>query len=166
MIFDGQSQYIFKPRNHQGAIVAVFKKIAELSKAVLNIKGNGEDGLVKALKLLKKNVKGRAAVFVVSDFSRFDDDVKKSLAALAANTSVYLVNVFDVLEDTAPKAGEYMAEDNGKRVVFDSSSKLFQKEYRNYFAEKRQLVRDFSRRFSCRYMEVRTDTDLHKQLKF
>lgn len=166
VIFDGKSQYIFKPRNHQGAVVAIFKKIAELSKVVLNVKENDEDGLAKALKLLKKNVKGQAAIFVVSDFSRFGDDVKKSLAALSSNTSVYLINVFDVLEDVAPKAGEYMAEDNGKRVVFDSSSKLFQKEYRHYFAEKRQQVRDFGRRFSCRYMEVRTDTDLHRQLKF
>lgn len=166
IIFDGRQNYVFKPQNHQANMIAVFKKIAAVSEEILHRRRHQEEeSFAKTVKLLQQNVRNQAAVFVISDFNRLDDELKKSLAGLAKKTKTYLLNVFDVLEEHAPKAGEYLAEDYGRRLVFDSASKAFQKAYQAYFAEKRQEAKEFALRFNCRYMEIRTDIELYKQLK-
>lgn len=164
MVFDGQRYWLFKPQNSQANMMVILKKIASVSRDVLH---KGADGmnLARAVELLQQNIKRQAIVFVVSDFNEFGDDLKKSLAALARKSRVFCVNVFDVLEEKAPKAGEYMAENGGERLIFDTKSKYFQKEYRDYFKVKREGVGRFCREFRAVYMEVRTDMPLYRQLK-
>lgn len=111
-------------------------------------------------------IKGRASMFVVSDFSRFDLDCQKSLAQMSRKCDIYCIDVFDVLEDTAPAAGEYMVSSGGgKSLIFNSSAKSFRAEYQHYFAHKREQIKDLCHKFGARYFEVRTDKDLHKQLQ-
>lgn len=166
IIFDGQNNYVFKPKNHQGNLIAVLKKIAAVSQEILRKTGEPRnDGFAKAVRLLQQNVKSQATVFVVSDFNCFDDALKKAIAGMARRTKVFMVNVFDVLEENPPKGGEYMAADYGRRLVFNSDSKQFQKAYKAHFALKRHDAKQFALRFGCRYLEVRTDIELYKQLK-
>ncbi len=165
VIFDGRQNYVYKPQNHLANMIAVFKKIAAVSQGILHAPEPREESFAKSVKLLQKNIKSQATVFIISDFLNFDEELKKAVAGLSKKTKVYMINVFDVLEENAPKAGEYMAEDRGRRVVFDSTSKQFQKAYRAYFALRRHEVKDFALKFGCRYLEVRTDIELYKQLK-
>ena len=88
------------------------------------------------------------------------------MAALAKKGQLFCINVFDLLEELAPKNGEYMVEQNGRSLVFDSRPPAFRREYQNHFAAKKTMLREFCRRFNCRYMEVRTDVDIFRQLKF
>lgn len=164
MVFDGHSYWLFKPQNSRAGMMVIFKKIAAVSQDVL-ANGADEMNLARAAEILQQNIKSQAIVFVVSDFNEFGDGLKKSLAALARKSRVFCVNVYDVLEEKAPKAGEYMAEDHGERLIFDSKSKYFQKEYRDYFKAKREDVGRFCREFRVKYMEVRTDLPLYRQLK-
>ena len=123
-------------------------------------------GTARALQAMTKLIKSRAAVFVISDFYVFGEAEKKALAALAKKGQVFCINVFDLLEELAPKNGEYMVEQNGRSLVFDSRPPAFRREYQNHFAAKKTMLREFCRRFNCRYMEVRTDVDIFRQLKF
>jgi len=75
------------------------------------------------------------------------------------------VNVLDVLEQNPPQSGEYMAESNGKKLIFSTGSRKFRKDYQDYFAKRRNYFKDFCRRFSCKYIEVRNDKALHEQLE-
>ena len=145
-------------------MMVMLKKISETTRKIL--RGTAEkNSFAKALQLLQQNIKSQASVFVISDFSAFDDEVKKMLAALSRKARVYVLNVFDVLEELPQPAGEYMAENAGERVIFDSRSKYFQKEYKAYFKEKRRRIETFCRQFGIRCVEIRTDIPLHKQLR-
>ena len=166
IIFDGRNNYVFKPKNHQGNLIAIFKKIAAVSQEILRKTNEPQnDGFAKTVKLVQQNIKSQVTVFVISDFNYFDDALKKAIAGMARRTKVFMVNVFDVFEEYPPKGGEYMAADYGRRLVFNSSSKQFQKAYKAHFALKRHDARQFALRFGCRYLEVRTDIELYKQLK-
>ncbi len=164
MIFDGSRYWLFKPQNSRANMMVILKRIASVSQDILHNRTD-EMNLARAAELLQQRLKRQAIVFVVSDFNAFGDDLKKSLAALAGKSQVFCVNVFDELEEKAPKAGEYMAEDHGERLIFDTNSKYFQKEYRDYFKTKREEVGRFCREFRAKYMEVRTDMPLYRQLK-
>lgn len=166
IIYDGHDSYVFKPQNSRVNMMAILKKIAEISERVLTTyKQPVSEKFSKPLQLLQKSIKSKSTVFVISDFNEFGEDLQKSLAALGKKARVYCINVFDILEEAAPKGGEYMVENGSERLVFDSQSKSFQKEYKDYFCSKRAAVQDFCMKFALRYLEVRTDISLFRQLK-
>ena len=165
IIFDGRESYIFKPQNHKNSLLAVFKKIAEISQNSLRQPSEETLPAAKAVQLLQKSLKSYATVFVISDFINMDDAQKRAMAALARRARVYFIHVFDVLEEVAPRAGEYMIENRGDNLVFDSRPQAFQEAYRNYFAAQRSEIKDFCHKFLCSYVEVRTDIELYRQLK-
>lgn len=166
IIFDGHNSFVFKPQNNRVNMMAILKKISQISEKMLNIyKHPQTETLVRPLQMLQKTIRSQSTVFVISDFNEFDDNLKKSLAIMGKKSRVYCINIFDVLEELSPKAGEYMVENGNERLIFETKSKLFQKEYQEYFCAKRAAVKDFCMKFALRYMEVRTDISLFTQLK-
>nr|DAT27686.1 MAG TPA: hypothetical protein [Caudoviricetes sp.] len=166
IIYDGEKSWLFKPQNSQKQMMAVFKQIASLSQNLLKKKNSRAGGnTALSFKMLEQSVRPQAEVFIVSDFNGFDDALLKQTAALARKTQLHLLNVFDVLEETAPKAGEYMAEYEGKRLIFDSSPSIYRRDYQHYFADKKNKIKDFCRRFNCQFMEFRTDKEIADNLK-
>lgn len=165
IIFDGHHNFIFKPQNNRAGFMAVLKKISEVSKSILKQQLVKTKNIGNSLQLLQKSIKSNAIVFLVSDFNNFSDDLHKSVATLSKKSRVYCINVFDVLEEIAPKAGEYMVEDGSERLVFETNSNFYQKEYKDYFAKKHKEFKDFCNKFGIKYVEVRTDILLYKQLK-
>lgn len=167
LIFDGHEISFFKPSRNRALMPVVLKKISQVSQSLLHLQSSSCDGLDKALKMMQNYLKNPASVFVISDFGSFDEAIQRSLAQLARKSRVCCVTVTDVLEFSPPAAGEYMISDSeGKNLVFNTTSKSFRTEYQQYFYAKRAVVKDFCRRFRALYMEVRTDVDLYKQLKF
>ena len=165
LLFDGTENLFFKPQNNKANMMVILKKISVFSKKILNSSSLALSQPEKEVQLLQSNIKSQAVVFVISDFADFSESFRRALATLAKKARVFVINVFDVLEEMPPQAGEYMAENNGERLVFDSKSKYFQKEYKAYFQNKRAKVNDFCRRFGIYYVEIRTDIPLHQQLK-
>ncbi|MBE6448409.1 MAG: DUF58 domain-containing protein [Alphaproteobacteria bacterium] len=166
VIFNGRSSSLFKPQNSRTQLMAILKKMAKEGVEVLKNPMLEEKELVKSLKLLEQNAKNKATVFMISDFISMGDEVAKQLSYIAKRSQLYLINVFDALEENPPKAGEYMVEYLGKRLIFDSAPKGYKHDYFAYFAQKRKKLRDFCRRFNCRLAEFRTDMDIVKNLNF
>lgn len=164
MIYDGAQNYFFKAKNHKSSLIAIFKKISEISQSILQSRAE-KSNFAKQLKILQSSIKSQASVFVISDYNFMTEELKKTLAGMAKKAKVYLINVYDILEDIAPKAGEYMVAEGDKKLVFSSSAKSFQKEYKSYFEHKRAEVKEFALKFSCQYVEVRGDIEIYKQLK-
>ena len=165
VIYDGAESHLYKPQNSRAMLLAILKKIAQSGKKVLYKPAYSKEALLKSLKILEQSVKSRSGVFMLSDFTSVDEDVQKELAALSKKSKLYLVNIFDVLEENPPKAGEYMAEYKGKRLIFDSTPKVYKHDYFAYFANKRKKMRDFCVRFGCQLVEFRTDADIVTNLK-
>ena len=93
-------------------MIAIFKKIASVSNKILNIKYDEKTEFAKSIKLLQQNIKTRASVFIISDFNYFDDNLKKTIAGLAKTTKVFMIIVFDVLAENAPKLVDNMLQSN------------------------------------------------------
>ncbi len=165
LIFDGSEHLLFKPQNNRANMMVMLKKMSGITQKILHDKPKQVENMQKPLQLLQQHIKSQAVVFVISDFTDLTDGVKRSLATLSRKAKVYALNVFDILEEFPPVGGEYMAENAGERLIFDSKSTYFQKEYKRYFQNKRADVSDFCQKFGIRYIEVRTDIPLHQQLR-
>ena len=172
MLFNGKETRVFKPQNSQKSLMAVFKAIEKAGlEAVLSAKGNKGDkidenkDLSKPLRFLQYNLKSQAMVFIISSFNNISDETKKTLAALSRNSRVYCINVYDLVEETAPEKGEYLAQYNGEKLVFNTTSPNFRETYAKYFATKRKEMENFCKSFDCYFLNIRTDIPLYKQLK-
>ncbi len=165
-VFDGTQNSFFKASNSRGNMIAILKKISTYTQQILSPGQAKSESLFKPIKLLSQTLKGHATVFIVSDFSDFSDKVQKSLAELSRKCQVFCIDVFDTLEAKAPPSGEYMVSSgSGKSLIFNTTSKEFRAEYQEYFASRRQEIKEFCRRFGARYIAINGETELYRQLQ-
>ncbi len=165
-IYDGQKTSFFKAGNNRAFFFVMLKKISETSINILSGQWKENESFTKSVRLLDNQIKNRATVFILSDFSFFDEALRKSLARLAHKSRIYCLNIFDVLEEKAPPPGEYPAiSPSGKKLLFNSGSTGFAKTYEDYFYNKKQEVKKFCSSFGIRYAEIRADLDIRNQLK-
>ncbi|MBR5154690.1 MAG: DUF58 domain-containing protein [Alphaproteobacteria bacterium] len=165
VLYDGIKTRIFKPQSSQKNLIAILKAISEASSQILTFSQDIKADIKKPLELLEYSSKSRALVFVVSDFKYISEGAQKVLVALTKRCKVYCLNIYDYIEEVPPLSGEYLAEYNGKKLSFNTTSSSFKDVYFQYFAKKRKDMECFCKRFSCQYVNIRTDKPLHKQLK-
>lgn len=162
LIYDGTNISYFKPQNNKKNLMAIFNKISQISEQILQ--GNEIGNMSDALKTLEYNQKGQGIIFILSDFFNFNTDSFKKIATLSKRNKIYCINIFDVLEDVAPQSGEYEAEFNGQKINFNSSTEAFKVEYQQHFAQNRNNIKKNCQKFLCKYIEIRTDIPVFKQL--
>ncbi|MBQ9035762.1 MAG: DUF58 domain-containing protein [Alphaproteobacteria bacterium] len=162
LLFDGQNTTYYKPQNNQKSLMMLFQIIADKTKIALqqNYAGN----ITTALKMFELSHKGRGTFFILSDFYQMNADAFKNIAALAKRHQIYCMHIFDVLEEIAPADGVYAAQNMGQKVVFNSASAQFKTAYQQYFATLRHQLRQNCHKFNCKYLEIRTDKPIFKQL--
>lgn len=164
LIYDGKETSYFKPQGSIKGLMAMFNKIAAVSRQILTGGEYATGGLGEALKVLQYNQKGQGTVFILSDFYHFGSEEFKNVAALAGRHKVYCLHIFDVLEEIAPESGVYPAEYDGQKIIFNSGTAAFKHEYRQYFAQNRENIKKNCQKFLCGYAEIRTDKPVFKQL--
>ncbi len=162
LLFDGKDTTYYKPQNNQKSLMMLFQVIADKSKQILRENYDGD--LSAALKMFELSHKGQGTFFVLSDFYNISDKFFKNIAALSRQHCVYCWRIFDILEDIAPFDGVYAAQNGEQKVVFDTSVEAFKTEYRQHFALQRQNFQINCQKFFCRYLEIRTDSPIFKQL--
>ncbi len=170
IIFDGYNNKIFKPQNNQKHLMTIFKNISDVHTEILSkVKRKDIEKTTKdfsdTLRLLQYSIKGKAMVFVISDYNNISENTKRTLVALSRRAQLYCINIYDTIEESAPYDGKYIAEYNGEKVVFDTYSKEFKDIYHQYFMKKRKEMESFCKRIKGSYINIRTDIPLYEQLK-
>ncbi len=165
LLYDGKDTKVFKPQNNQKSLMAIFKAISETSSKILTSSENKKADILDPLQILQFSIKSRAMVFIISDFKDISEQARKAMVALSRRCRIYCVNVFDYIEEIPPENGEYMAEYNGEKIVFNTTSEAFKETYYQYFAGRRKAMENFCKRFNCQYLNIRTDQPLYRQIK-
>lgn len=166
LIFDGQKTFLFKPKNYRENVLAILKKISEISKEIVERKGflSPEISFAKVIQQLQMAIKTRSSVFLISDFVEFQEEAKKNVVILAAKNTVYLIKVFDRLEKDAPSQGEYMIS-SGENLVFETTKETFKEAYSSIFVHNSEDVKRFCHKFSCGFIEVNTGVSAFNRIK-
>ena len=158
LLYGSNDTMLLKAQNTQANMMLIFKKIAEMSRNILTqAQNNDENSFKKAVALLQQSIRHRAIVFVISDFSAFSEDVRKSFMQLAKKADVTFIPVYDCLEVFPPLDGEYMVQQKHEQLIFSTEERSFDYAYRHYFACKHQEIKDFCRKFKLHYLEHKTD---------
>lgn len=163
LIYDGLHQYYFKAQNNRQNLTAIFKKIASVSRMILQNNAFGD--MSEAMKTLEYHQKGQGIIFILSDFFNFNKEKFMRISALAQKNTVYCLNIFDILEDVCPPDGIYKARFGKQKIEFDTYLPDFKANYQKHFANNRDFIKKNCQKFSCKYLEIRTDVPVFKQLR-
>ncbi|MBR1600748.1 MAG: DUF58 domain-containing protein [Alphaproteobacteria bacterium] len=162
LIYDGKQTTYFKPQNNVADLMYMFNQISIKSYEILQNSTLGD--MSEAFDVLQYNQKGKGTIFILSDFYHIDTEKFKKIAVLARKHQVYCVNIFDILEEIAPQNGTYAVQYNDSKLVFDTSADDFKVQYRQYFQNNRDNIKKNCQKFLCKYLEIRTDVPIFKQL--
>ena len=162
LLYDGYGATYYKPQNNYAGLMYIFNQISVKTHQILQNSKIGD--ISQALDELQYHQKGKGTIFIVSDFYHIDTEKFKKIAVLARKHQIYCINVFDVLEENPPQNGTYAAQYQKDKLVFDSTSDNFKSLYRQYFYQNRDTIKKNCQKFLCKYMEVRTDMPVFKQL--
>ncbi len=162
LMFDGENSTYFRPQNNLNNLMHIFSQVAKKTNEIL-VEQHHND-LSMALNMLQFHQKGQGTVFILSDFSHFDNDKFRKIATLSKKHQVCCINIFDILEEIAPQDGVYAAQYDSQKAVFDTGVEGFTANYQQYFHQQREMMRKNCQKFMCGYIEVRTDVPIYKQL--
>ena len=162
LLYDGESATYYKPQNNYAGLMYAFNQISKKTHQILQNSKIGD--ISRALDELQYHQKGKGTIFILSDFHGVDTEKFKKIAVLARKHQIYCINIFDVLEENAPQDGTYAAQYEKDKLIFDSSSDNFKSLYRQYFGQNRENLKKNCQKFLCKYMEIRTDIPVFKQL--
>ena len=152
-----------KPRKQRRHMLGFLGSITEAST---DSSPKGGTSLAKAVSDLRRVTGLGGAVFIISDFYDFNNDVKKQLAMIASHSDLICIYVEDKLEGTPPPSGIYRINDGfGKSITINTADQRWRREYELSFKQRKNAVKDFCLRAGCIFIPVATDNNLADTLR-
>jgi uncharacterized protein (DUF58 family) len=154
LLFSDQIELYVPPKKGRGQVMRILRDLYYHKPA-----SRGTD-LKLALDHLQSAMKKKAHIFVISDF--LTQGYETNLRRLAKKHDTVAVVIEDKLEVDIPKLGLVDFEDpeTGELVTVDTSSPVFQREYKSYLGGLKDARGKELRRAQVDTIEMRTDEDL------
>jgi uncharacterized protein (DUF58 family) len=151
-------------RSGRGALFAMLRALLRLPRAPEGAAGG--PSLAEALDGLRRTVRRRGLIVVVSDFLDGLEDPEapaweRPLRRLAQRHQVLAIEVLDPRELELPDVGVLTLVDaeTGQRREITTTSRRMRERYAQAAAEQRGAIRDAVRRAGAGHMQLRTDGD-------
>lgn len=153
---------VFRPSRIRRRIMSFFNVISENTRQKHYYENLQENiSLANACLKVRRVCRNGNVIFVLSDFSDFDEDVKKALASLAKTNEVNLINIYDVLEGRCPSPNVYLVSDGKKHVILDTRQKDIHDTYVHHFFKRLLMLRDFALKYQIKYIPVSSDMNYY-----
>ena len=129
-IFTNQLEKFIPSKKGKRQLLKIIKELIEYKPK------SKETDILKSLSTLKNKLKRKSVIYIISDF--LSDDYEKPLKFLKLHHEVILINISDIKEVEIPEIGYAYIEDaeTGEQILVNTSSKSFQKQYRDIMGEK------------------------------
>ena len=123
-IFTNQLEKFIPSKKGKRQLLKIIKELIEYKPK------SKETDILKSLSTLKKKLKRKSIIYIISDF--LSDDYEKPLKFLKLHHEVILINISDIKEKEIPEIGYAYIEDaeTGEQILVNTSSKSFQNQYR------------------------------------
>ena len=161
LVISASKSVMLAPHRSRKKLMGFLKALSDAS-----LDSNNKSGvsLSKALSELKTIALTGSMVFVVSDFSDYNEDVAKQLLYLNAHTDVVCIKVYDTLEKTPPPPDVYRISDGKNIAIMRADDKNWRDAYIKFFEEKEQKIRLFCNKYRISFITVRTDDDIYETI--
>jgi uncharacterized protein (DUF58 family) len=103
-------------------------------------------------------------LFLLSDFADLDDDAERHIRQLAARSDVFLIHIFDPVEEELPPPGRYRIQTGKQTFTIDTSDPAVRERHRQAFGARRERLVAMARMPGVRLLSVATNDDPYRVL--
>ena len=140
LIFGNNSHHELRPRRSRQSVLSLIQHCQDYNKKLNSHSGvqlSATEQLKDTLIELRRIAKPGSALFLISDFSGYnDEEVKKQLYLLSKHCEITAFFVYDKLEKNLPLAGQYTVTDGENKRQFFSGDKKLREQYSQLFQQK------------------------------
>lgn len=127
-----------RPKRSRSSVLKLLHGIDEFNHRLNANLGQASLSLATALEDARRIVRPGSAVFVISDFSDFDEAASKHMFHLARHNEVTSFYTYDILECELPPAGRYNVTDGKRRALINTGTRAAREIYSEHFEKRRQ----------------------------
>ncbi len=168
LLFAEQRHLELRPQTGDTAVMRLLGCLAEWSGGTARTipeDGSTANPLLQALLRLRRMARSGSLIFLISDFRGFDQEAQAQLLALARHNEVFVIWVYDVLEQDLPGPGLYPLVDGPRRFLLDSADVVWRSRYRQRFAQRRGLLEASCLRPGMHLMSLATEDQPERMLR-
>lgn len=118
---------------------------------------------LKALSQSEKAIRRGSMVFIISDFSDFDEEAAVIIKRLSNKSVCSLIHTYDILEKEFPK-GIFPITDGETFSYIDVKSDALQKKYQESFSKRMEALSTLAKKENVGYLPLKTTDDFLKNL--
>ena len=119
--------------------------------------------LAQGLQECERIIRPGTALFIVSDFSDFNESCAKLLLNLAKHTDLTLLQVLDDFEQNLPVNGQLAVSDGQRQSNVNFNSDLLNA-YHEHLSAQQSVLLNAARRAKARYVTLSTNSSVRDQL--
>ncbi|SMS02657.1 hypothetical protein VIM7927_03992 [Vibrio mangrovi] len=164
----GDSLIDIKPKSHQPGVLALLQKLIDCQTRQLQINQTHTSAVLpmsESLTALNRLSPKGSEVILVSDYTRYHDDLKPQFSQLRRHNQVRLIHIYDPLEqgETAFRGIEFVADQQQSRWL-NFSAQSTRTGIKKAFESQKDRLELLSRSLGIPYTRLSSDTPLLKQL--
>ncbi|QMV16931.1 hypothetical protein Vspart_04353 [Vibrio spartinae] len=161
-----------KPKSHQPGVLALLQTIIDshkqqlqLSQTPINDAGTAISSMSDSLTALNRLSPKGSEVIMISDYTRYNDDLKPQFNQLRRHNQVRLIHIYDPLEqgETDFRGIEFVADQQHSRWL-NFSAKHTRAGIRKAFESQKDRLELLCRSLGIPYTRLSSDSPLLKQL--
>ncbi|USP15982.1 DUF58 domain-containing protein [Vibrio gazogenes] len=161
-----------KPKSHQPGVLALLQTIIDshqeqlqFSQTPINDAGAAVSSMSESLTALNRLSPKGSDVIMISDYTRYNDDLKPQFNQLRRHNQVRMIHIYDPLEqgDTDFRGIEFVADQQQSRWL-NFSAKQTRAGIRKAFESQKDRLELLCRSLGIPYTRLSSDSPLLKQL--
>lgn len=160
LFFSDKIEKYIPPKKGKSHILYIIRELLTMTPLQ-----NTKTDIEIALKFLNNIMKKRAISFLLSDF--VSKEYFSALQIASKKHDLVGIHVFDKTDYEIPNIGLTYFEDSEthQKIWIDTSSKVFQKNYKNQFEQIEKKTKEQFSKSAASYISIKTDEDYVKKLQ-
>ena len=133
-----------RPRRNKNSVLRLINEINDFNQRLgKEFDVEERNYLTEALRNVRRVAKHGSAIFLISDFTKFDEEAQLHFGQLARHNDIVGIHVSDQLERELPRPDYYTITDGTSRARINTASKknrkAYQQDYDNNFAKVKSI---------------------------
>lgn len=161
LVFDETRYFERRPAARVRGLLPLLQALTQAPCAVPYV---GFLGITAAALHLQRQVRPGGLVFVVSDFVDLHTERAAWLAQLSQACELVLINIYDPIEEYAPRSGTYPVTDGKRRSILQTANLKVRNNWQQRFSSRVHLLEDLALRYRAHVLNIATNAPLRETL--
>jgi len=158
IVFSDMLHREVRPRRNKRSVLRLLNEVNDFNHRLgKQFEHNGEDYLTEALRNVRRVAKHGNAIFLISDFSNFNEEAQLHFGQLARHNDIVGIHVSDQLERELPRPDHYTITDGQSRARINTASKKNRNAYQNGYLKHLEMIKSEFAKQKSLLLELKTE---------